>query len=205
MNSRYAVIDMETGHIVRETDKKEVAISETKLEVTKEMLLEPTHDIIKHIYRQMKISGKIDSYGMIEMEGLFVGEKFFEVGANAGVLAENFIRLKKVLSFRGFIKKNKTTDCENWNEVMEVLGIQTTNKRKVLSMKKLLIGNDIIRENNKLNGKKCYVVNPNVLRHGTHTSDYCIATFKDVALNKVDRYNTYLLYINGLVEYNDIK
>ena len=203
--SQYQVVNMETGKVVRTTHSKHTALSEANMTITKELLLEPTVQLINFMYRAMKSDGKIDKYGMIKIDGLYVGKDFFEIGANAGVLAENFIRLKMALSLRGFVKKTPTTDCKTWKEVMGVLGIETTNKNKMSAMKRLLTKNDVIREKRKLNGQRVFVVNPNILRNGTHTSDFCISTFKDIILTKVDKYNTYLMYLNGLLEYEDIE
>jgi len=202
---QYQVIDMETGEIIRETHSRKTALSEKEMLIGKELLLHPTRELINFMYKTMKTDNKIDKFGMIRIDGLYVGKDFFEIGATAGILAEHFIRIKLTLSFRGFIKKTKTTDCTKWSEVMSVLGITNNNKRKVKAMKNLLIKNDVVREAHKLNGDKVFVVNPNILRNGTHTSDFCIATFKDIILMRVDKYNTYLMYLNGLLEYDDIR
>lgn len=204
MSKKFGVIDMETGELLRETPKKEVAFNEANTSITKDMLKEPSFELIKYLYSTMKKDGTIDRFGMIRVDGLYVSEEFFKIGSEAGVLAPNLFNMKSVLSFRGFIKKNQTRDCESWTEVMEALGVETSNKKKCAAMKKLLTENDMIRETRKPYGKKVYVVNPNILRHGSHTSDFCISTFKDLVLLKIDKFNKYLMYINGLLEANDI-
>ncbi|MGL4358817.1 MAG: hypothetical protein ACRCSY_09030 [Cetobacterium sp.] len=204
MSKKFGVIDMETGELLRETPKKEVAFNEANTSITKDMLKEPSFELVKYLYSTMKKDGTIDRFGMIRVDGLYVSEEFFKIGGKAGVLAPNLFNMKSVLSFRGFIKKNETCDCETWTEVMEALGVETSNKRKTMAMKKLLLDNDIIRETRKPYGKKVYVVNPNILRHGSHTSDFCISTFKDLVLLKIDKFNKYLMYLNGLLEADDI-
>lgn len=204
MSKKFGVIDMETGELLRETPKKEIAFNEANTSITKDMLKEPSFELVKYLYSTMKKDGTIDRFGMIRVDGLYVSEEFFKIGSEAGVLAPNLFNLKSVLSFRGFIKKNQTRDCESWTEVMEALGIETSNAKKCSAMKKLLTQNDVIRETKKPYGNKVYVVNPNILRHGSHTSDFCISTFKDVSLTKVDKFNKYLMYINGLLENEDI-
>lgn len=204
MNKKFGVIDMETGELLRETPKKEVAFNEANTSITKDMLKEPSFELVKYLYSTMKKDGTIDRFGMIRVDGLYVSEEFFKIGGKAGALAPNLFNMKSVLSFRGFIKKNETCDCETWTEVMEALGVETSNKRKTMAMKKLLLDNDIIRETRKPYGKKVYVVNPNILRHGSHTSDFCISTFKDLVLLKIDKFNKYLMYLNGLLEADDI-
>lgn len=204
MNKKFGVIDMETGELLRETPRKEVAFNEANTSITKDMLKEPSFELIKYLYSTMKKDGTIDRFGMIRVDGLYVSEEFFKIGGNAGALAPNLFNMKSVLSFRGFIKKNETSDCETWTEVMEALGVETSNKKKCAAMKKLLTENDMVRETRKPYGKKVYVVNPNILRHGSHTSDFCISTFKDLVLLKIDKFNKYLMYINGLLEANDI-
>lgn len=204
MSTKFGVIDMETGEIVRVTPKKSTAAEESVTEVTKDMIKNPSEELTKFLYRAMRSSNKIDRYGMIKVDGLYVGEDFFRIGAESGLVASNFFALKGVLSVRGFVKKTCTTDCENWTDVMEVLGIETSNKRKVALMKRLLTSNDVIREARKPHGDKVYVVNPMILRHGSHTSDYCISMFKDKTLTRVDKFNTYLMYINGLLNYSDL-
>ncbi|MGL5768031.1 MAG: hypothetical protein ACRCX8_20525 [Sarcina sp.] len=204
MSKKFGVIDMETGELLRETPKKEVAFNEANTSITKDMLKEPSFELVKYLYSTMKKDGTIDRFGMIRVDGLYVSEEFFKIGGNAGALAHHLFNMKVVLSFRGFIKKNETADCESWTEVMEALGIETSNKKKCAAMKKLLTDNDIVRETKKPYGKKVYVVNPNILRHGSHTSDFCISTFKDLVLLKIDKFNKYLMYINGLLEVNDI-
>lgn len=202
---RYGIIDMQTGELIRQTNDKKTAKEEAEMTIAKDMLVNPSVELIKYMYKIMKTTGKIDQYGMIKVDGLYVGEKFFEIGATCGTYAENFIRLKSALSIRGFIKKTPTTDCHTWQEVMEILGITTSNKKAMASFKRILTSNDVVRERILPSGNKVFVVNPNILRHGSHTSDMCIATFKDIVLDRVDKYNTYLMFINGLLEYEDIK
>lgn len=202
---RYGVIDLITGEIIRQTNNKKLAQVEANMLITKEMLDNPSEDLIRHMYKIMKTSGKIDRYGMIQVDGLYVGEDFFRIGLLCGKDAVNFIRLKYVLSARGFIKQTSTTDCHTWDEVMIVLGIVPTNKRAVKRFKKVLVDNDVVRKCYLPSGIEVFVVNPNILRHGSHTSALCISTFKDIVLDRVDRYNTYLMYLNGLLEYSDLK
>lgn len=201
---RFQVIDMETGQIYLETNSKRRAIQETYKDITKEDLLNPSIDLVKFLYKEMKIDSKIDKYGMIKVDGCYVSDKFFEIGRNAGELAKHFFNIKFILSVRGFAKKTSTTDCETWNDLMEAFGIEISNKKKVTKMKKLLLDNDVIRVSTKPSNKKVFVINPNIIRHGSHTSDFCIAVYKDVTLNKIDRYNTYLMYLNGLLDKSDI-
>lgn len=202
--NRFQVIDMETGQIYLETNSKRRAIQETYKNITKEDLLNPSIELIKYLYKSMKIDKKIDKYGMIKVDGCYVGDKFFEIGERSGILAENFFKIKSILSCRGFAKKTDTTDCETWKDLMIVFGINPEHKLKVRAMKKLLLDNDVIRVSTKPSNKKVFVINPNIIRHGSHTSDFCISVYKDVVLNKVDRYNTYLMYLNGLLEKEDI-
>lgn len=149
---RYQVVDMKTGKIIRETAKKTTAFEETYKEITKDMMLEASDELLSYLYREMKRLNKIDMYGMVKVDGLYISQEFFRIGAESGYLAENLLRLKLSLSFRGFIKKTSTTDCKSWIEVMEVLGIDKTNNRKIKAMKKLLVDNDIVREATKING-----------------------------------------------------
>lgn len=196
---------MQTGELIRQTNDKKTAKEETNISITKDMLVDPSVELIKYMYKVMKNTGKIDQYGMIKVDGLYVGEKFFEIGATCGTYAENFIKLKSALSIRGFVKNTPTTDCHTWQEVMGVLGVTTSNKKAMASFKRILTSNDVVRERVLPSGNRVFVINPNILRHGSHTSDMCIATFKDIVLDRVDRYNTYLMFINGLLEYEDIK
>lgn len=205
MECRYGIIDMQTGELIRQTNDKKTAKEETNISITKDMLVDPSVELIKYMYKVMKNTGKIDQYGMIKVDGLYVGEKFFEIGATCGTYAENFIKLKSALSIRGFVKNTPTTDCHTWQEVMGVLGVTTSNKKAMASFKRILTSNDVVRERVLPSGNRVFVINPNILRHGSHTSDMCIATFKDIVLDRVDRYNTYLMFINGLLEYEDIK
>lgn len=195
---------METGQIYLETNNKRKAIKETYKNITKEDLLNPSIELVKYLYRAMKIDGKIDKYGMIKVDGFYVSDKFFEIGRNSGELAKHFFNIKSLLSIRGFAKKNDTTDCETWNDLMEAFGIEISNKKKVVKMRRLLLDNDVVRISTKPSNKRVFVINPNIIRHGSHTSDFCISVYKDVVLNKVDRYNTYLMYLNGLLDKKDI-
>lgn len=201
---KYGIVSMETGELIRVTPHKGIAIDEVTTTITKDMLETPSEELIKYLYKRMRVSNKIDQFGMIKLDGLYVGEDFFRIGAESGILAECFFRMKSALSIRGFIKKTPTVDCSSWKEVIEVLGIDPANKRKFGAMKKILIKEDVIREGRNPIGKKVYAVNPNILRHGTHTSDYCISIFRDVTLHKVDKFNTYLMYLNGLLNYSDV-
>ncbi len=202
----YAIINLKTGETVRECNDKKILRAELDRGITKEMIRDLNPEIARYLYRTMKKEGKINNFGMIQVDGLYVSQEFFRLGYESGILAQHVCRLKdeKVLGYRGFIKKTSTTDCETWSEVMQQIGIDITNKRKVSAMKKLLIDNDVIREARKMTGKRCFVMNPNVIRHCAFTSDFCIATFKDVTLTKVDKYNTYLMFMNGLLDYEDI-
>lgn len=203
-SSKIGVINMETGVIYLKTNNKKKAFQEMEHQITKEDLENPSIELIRYLYKTMKIENKIDRYGMIKVDGCYVSDKFFEIGAKAKNLAENFFRIKFILSCRGFAKKTETTDCETWKDLMEVFGIDISNVRKMTAMKKLLLDNDVVRVSTKPSNKKVFVINPNIIRHGSHTSDFCIAVYKDVVLNKVDRYNTYLMYLNGFLDKNDI-
>ena len=200
----FQIIDMETGQIYLETKDKKKAIQEIEHTITKEDLENPTIELLSYLYKTMKIEGKIDKYGMIKVDGYYVGNDFFKIGEQAGILAENFFKIKSILSFRGFAKSTTNTDCETWTSLMEAFNVNPEHKIKVRKMKKLLLDNDVIREATKPSGKKVFVINPNIIRHGSHTSDFCISVYKDVVLNKVDRYNTYIMYLNGLLEKEDI-
>lgn len=204
INNKIGVINMETGVIYLRTNSKKKAFQEMEHQITKEDLENPSIELIRYLYKTMKIENKIDKYGMIKVDGYYVSDKFFEIGEKSGVLAKNFFKIKFILSCRGFVKKTDTTDCETWKDVMEAFGIETSNIRKMSAMKKLLLDNDVVRISTKPSNKKVFVVNPNIIRHGSHTSDFCIAVYKDVTLNKIDRYNTYLMYLNGLLDRDDI-
>ncbi len=203
-NSKIGVINMETGVIYLKTNSKKKAFQEMEHQITKEDLENPSIELIRYLYKTMKIENKIDRYGMIKVDGCYVSDKFFEIGRDAGELAKHFFNIKFILSVRGFAKKTNTTDCETWNDLMEAFGIETSNKKKVVKMRRLLLDNDVVRISTKPSNKKVFVINPNIIRHGSHTSDFCISVYKDVTLNKIDRYNTYLMYLNGLLDKNDI-
>ncbi|MGL5962008.1 MAG: hypothetical protein ACRCZ0_08645 [Cetobacterium sp.] len=174
--------------------------------ITKDMLLNHSSDLLRFLYRASRGANHINKYGMVKVDGMYVNDIYFKIGVEASSKAYYIFELRNLLSVRGFIKtsKDSTVDCRDWSEMFCALGIPTTNKRSRKFLKSLLIKHDMIREGTKPNGLKVMVVNPLILRKSSHTSDFCISVFKDCVLPKVDKYNTYLLYLNGLLEYSDL-
>lgn len=202
--SKYGIIDMETGELVRETSSKKTATMEINSDIAKEDLLNGDEELINYLYRAMKVSNKINQFGMIQVDGGYVSDEFFKIGAEAGVLSTNVFKLRLALSIRGAIKKTATTDCRTWSEVMEAIGINPLRKKKVADMRALLLETDLVRECKTPSNQTVFIVNPTILRAGSHTSDFCISAFKDVTLTRVSRYATYLMYFNLLLDYEDL-
>ena len=140
------------------------------------------------------------------MKGLYVDLNMLSKSVEYG-LAKEFNMLVSLISCRNYIKKdsnpNQTRECNTWKDVMDALEI--TNKNKRSKMRKMLVDNDIIRQSNKFNSKeKVMVFNPNIVRYGSHISPVSVAVFKDVCLESIHKYCSYMLYANGMIDLCDI-
>ena len=208
-----AVIDLATGEILRIMDEGDKVVSKKSTisdyhTLTKEDMLEFDEDKIKHIYHTLKLNKQLDDYGKIKLSGMFIDLKLFKMVLEFDEnLSKDIMKLINLVSCRNFIKKeyNSNQECNSFADLWKALDI-TNNRRKIISMRDFLVKNDIVRIRKKIScDENVLIVNPTIIRQGAFASSISVGTFKDYALEKMDKYATYLLYANGLIEYGDLK
>lgn len=205
------IITDEKYKIVDITDK--VVLSRNKNKnpypvVTKDDLITGNLEI-KTIYNYLRNSGELNRFGFMKIHGgCYVNNELFKIGSETG-FGNEISKLITLVSMRNRIKMdvNSNIECKNWNDIYEVLNIK--NRNKMSELKKVLIKYDLVRQittkNSKMKLDTCQMIlNPNYFRYGTHVSQVSIVAFRDITLNKIHPYNTFYLYINGMIGSEDI-
>lgn len=210
--SKRAIIDLESGEILRELEPTDVIlgrkIKEELKSISAEELLENPKDSLKVIYSYLKKSGHINQFGFIKLDGVWFNTKLLEMSIEHNFTKEVNTLLIKI-SCRNYIKmagnhKTQTHECSNWTELYESIGISDKSKRP--KFKKFLTENDIVRKAKVFNSNDdVLVVNPKYIRLGSHVSAVALSVFKDYCIKDIHKYSSYLLVANGMIKYEDLK
>jgi hypothetical protein len=206
-----AIIDLETGELLmelKETDRVLSKKDNKKLEqITPEEFKNFSVQDVSNIYKALKSSREINKYGFIKLSGSL----WFNYKALGWALERNmskeFALLCTKMSLKNYIKmkgaETQTHECSNWTQLFESIGI--TNGQRKVAFKKFILEYDIIRQANKFNSReKVLVINPTIIRNGSHVSAVSLAVFKDLCIKDIHKYSSFLLFANGMIEYEDI-
>lgn len=218
-NNDLIICSTDTGEIV--TDEKyrivditdKVVLSKTRRKInypaiTKEDLVSGNLEI-RTIYDYLRNHGELNKFGFMKIyDGCYVNNELFKIGSESG-FGNEISKLITLVSIRNRIKTydNSYNECRNWNEIYEALSIK--NRNKMSEFKRVLIKYDLVRQITTKNSKmkldsSQMVLNPNYFRYGTHVSQVSIVAFRDVSLSKIHPYNTFYLYLQGMIGCEDI-
>ena len=193
---------------LKETDRVLGKKDNKKLEqITPEEFKNFSVQDVNNIYKALKSSREINKYGFIRLSGsLWFNYEALGWALECGVSKE-FALLCTKMSARNYIKmkgaETQTHECSTWTDLFDSIGIQNGNKK--IDFKKFLLKHDIVRQSYKFNSnKKVLVINPTIIRFGSHVSSVSLAVFKDCCMKNINKYSGYLLYANGMIEYEDL-
>lgn len=200
--SKWIVINEDTGEIVDRIQNSnkiknfKILANEIDDIIKKQELL--NQDEFKKLLGFMYTTNELNKqFNQIKLEGVFVNnEKTFGLmgSIDNNSLASAYGKLLYYTSWNNMVKKNSTTICENWNDVMGVCGILGKTQRA--SFKKFLTKNNIVKKVKCIRGWRMFV-NPKIKRNGSHVSQKAVLAFWNETKNSISKYSKCYFYNNG--------
>lgn len=189
MKIRKTIVNEETGQLIEDvvldTSEKKGTINK-KIVDTMLQDAKCIEDIdAKLLYEWCKITGEINNYGQIRLQGRHLDREFQKMMIED--MATHFYISKVFMTahpFSGILMVNRQAHIKNWTELWEAVEI-TSSKIKA-RVKKFLLDNKALRII-KIIGKAdnvdkiVFVINPFLFRDAIYSSQVSIFTFGDFA------------------------
>lgn len=198
MKIRRTIVNEETGQLIEDVV---VEASSEKSTINKKIVDTMLKDSkcvedvdAKLLYEWCKITGEINNYGQIRLQGRHLDREFQKMMIED--MATHFYISKIFMTahpFSGILMKNRQTHIDNWTELWNEVGISDSKIKA--RVKKFLIDNEALRIT-KITGradkadKTVFIINPFLFRDATYSSQVSIFTFGDFAKEGVN-VNTY--------------
>lgn len=205
----YIVMDEETGEVI---DLKTLELK-TQKKIMKKMVdhmltnAKSSEDVdMKLLYSWCKLTGNINDWGQIKLQGEFISTDYFNLSKEDVLLFGYSARLIGLANnYTNILMKNHKTPYKNWKEIYESIGI--SKRQTQLKFKKFCEKQDLVRkvkafkESDDKKSITRYVLNPFIIRKGCFISQFTLTVFSDYVVEgkNLDTYVFKFLYQIGLL------
>ncbi|MGL5189935.1 MAG: hypothetical protein ACRC7S_09855 [Cetobacterium sp.] len=183
------IINEETGEIVYEesisieSNKKYTKIHKKLVDEMLEKASKGEKLDSDMLYQWCKITGDINSYGQIKINGEYINSDFKKKMLMDIIMTGYTMRVIDLAHpFSGFLQKNKKTYIESWMELYDAIGIGNSNATRA-KVKKFLLSHNIVRDFRigGVDGQmvRRLILNPFIARNGAYTSQISAMVYQD--------------------------
>lgn len=201
-----AVVDIDTGEVLIELGKEyKVVKKKNTTNIIKNIMkknddgIELSDEDMANLYSYLRATNEINKYNQIKINGRFISTEYIKLmSENKKYSHALALIISNISSHSNCVKLTQTSLMSKITQLYELCSIHPRDRKE---FKSLITDNDVIRVFTMIDSKtnkpiKKLVVNPTIIRDGSHTSIISIMAFKDVTVSKINECTT--LYLSKL-------